>query len=148
MDGESRGIIGNFICKDKYILDALITKHIFGEFLDIKYFEEKDFKLLKNGIKEKLKKYSENNKIFIDIKDKNKIKNDDERFSNSDKNKKKLHSTPPRIRNCLNYDEKEIKEIKRKMMMTQDEIREIYEESIKLGIEKIKRLINKKSNKK
>ena len=147
LNSESGGIIGNFICKDKYILDSLITKHILGEFFDIKYFEGKDFKLLINGVKEKLKKYSENNKTFIDIKDKNKIQSDIKSFPNSDK-KKKLHSTPPRIRNCLNYDKEEIEEIKRKMNMTRNEINEIYEASIKLGIETIKRLINKKSNKK
>ena len=148
LNGESGGIIENFICKDKYILDALITKHIFGEFLDKKYFEGKDFKLLINGVKEKLKKYSEKNKTIIDIKDKNKIQRDNKRFPNSDKNKKKLHPTPPRKMNCLNYDKEEIEEIKRKMMMTKSEIKETYEASIKLGKEKINRLINKKSIKK
>lgn len=148
LNGESGGIIENFICKDKYILDALITKHIFGEFLDKKYFEGKDFKLLINGVKEKLKKYSETNKTIIDIKDKNKIQRDNKRFPNSDKNKKKLHPTPPRKMNCLNYDKEEIEEIKRKMMMTKSEIKETYEASIKLGKEKINRLINKKSIKK
>lgn len=148
LNGESGGIIENFICKDKYILDALITKHIFGEFLDKKYFEGKDFKLLINGVKEKLKKYSETNKTIIDIKDKNKIQRDNKRFPNSDKNKKKLHPTPPRKMNCLNYDKEEIEEIKRKMMMTKSEIKETYEAPIKLGKEKINRLINKKSIKK
>ena len=146
--GESGGIIENFICKDKYILESLITKHIFGEFLDKKYFEGKDFKLLINGVKEKLKNYSENKKAIKDIKDKNKMENDNKNFPNSDKNKKKLHSIPPREMNCLKYDQKEIEEIKRKMNMTKDEIKEIYEKSIKLGKEKINKLINKKSNKK
>ena len=50
--------------------------------------------------------------------------------------------------NCLKYDKKEIEEIKRKMMMTKSEIKEIYETSMKLGKEKINRLINKKSIKK
>ena len=146
--GESGGIIENFICKDKYILESLITKHIFGEFLDKKYFEGKDFKLLINGVKEKLKNYSENKKAIKDIKDKNKMENDNKNFPNSDKNKKKLHSIPPREMNCLKYDKEEIEEIKRKMNMTKDEMEKIYEESIKLGKEKINKLLNKKSNKK
>ena len=146
--GESGGIIENFICKDKYILESLITKHIFGEFLDKKYFEGKDFKLLIYGVKEKLKNYSENKKAIKDIKDKNKMENDNKNFPNSDKNKKKLHSIPPREMNCLKYDQKEIEEIKRKMNMTKDEINEIYEKSIKLVKEKIHKIINKKYNKK
>ena len=148
LNGESGGIIENFICKDKNILDALITKHIFGEFFDKKYFEGKDFKLLINGVKEKLKKYSENKKTIIDIKDKNKIQSDNKRFPNSGKNKKKLYSIPPRKMNCLKYDKEEREEIKRKMMMTKNEIKEIYEASIKLGRERINKLINKKSIKK
>ena len=50
--------------------------------------------------------------------------------------------------NCLKYDKEKIEEIKRKMNMTKDEIKEIYEKSIKLGKEKINKLLNKKSNKK
>ena len=50
--------------------------------------------------------------------------------------------------NCLKYDKEEKKEIKRKMMMTKSEIEKIYETSMKLGKEKINRLINKKSIKK
>ena len=50
--------------------------------------------------------------------------------------------------NCLEYDKEEKKEIKRKMMMTKSEIEKIYETSMKLGKEKINRLINKKSIKK
>ena len=148
LNGESGGIIENFICKDKYILEALMRKHIFGELLDKKYFEGKDFKLLINQIKEILKKHPEKNKTIINTKDKNKIKSDNKRYPNSKKKKKKLYPTLPRFMNCLKYDKKEIEEIKRKMMMTKSEIKEIYETSMKLGKEKINRLINKKSIKK
>ena len=75
LNGESGGIIENFICKDKYILDALMSKHIFGEFLDKKYFEGKDFKLLINQIKEKLKNIRKKTKqlLILKIKIKSKV---------------------------------------------------------------------------
>ena len=148
LDGESGGIIENFICKDKYILDSLITEHIFGEFLDKKYFEGKDFKLLITKVKEKLKKYLETKKKITDNKDNNKIQSDNKGFSNSDKDSIKLNSTVKRKMSCLKYDKEEIEEIKRKMMMTKREIKDLYEAAIKLGIERINKLKNKKYNKK
>ena len=60
--GESGEIIKKFVCADDEIMDALCTKIIFGEFLDIKYFDGEGHTKFIEDAKKKLNIYNNEQK--------------------------------------------------------------------------------------
>lgn len=70
--GESGLIIQNFICNDKYIINALLTNFIFGDLLSDEYFGGSNFQKLVEKVKEKLDEFEQKNTITnINTKDNN-----------------------------------------------------------------------------
>lgn len=146
LKGESGVIIENFICKDKYIINALSKKHIFGEFLKPEYFEGKDFNKLIGAVKEKLKSNAEQEEKKINSPNDKNSKQKEEKFTfNSVGNDKELYL----FSNCIMDDVDYIKEnLMKEIMMTEEEKKEIEKKNNKKRIEKLENLKKKRLNKK
>ena len=143
--GETGRIIENFICKDKIIIEALSSLPNFGEFLEDKYFQEKDFISLIEGVKKKINynKNKENIKSsYADVYNNNANGYDKVLTNFNNKRYISLDLPPSGIIGDVIID---VDTIKRHITLSNEEKEAIDKENI---INKSKRLLNLKKRKK